>query len=369
MPRSLYTVLVFAKINVLRLFRDKTAIFFTIAFPLIFLLIFGGIFGGNGKSVSFNVALINQSHSQFASKFATELKNSQTFKIKSTSSSDAQTQLQHSQIDAELILPPDFGFVKPGQNYPSGQIVVRYDQNNAQAAHTAVSLLDGTFAGINAKLTGAPRLPFTVKSEKSNQSSLTQFDYTFSGLLGFSIIGLGIFGPTSVFPELKKQGVLRRLHASPLKVWQYFVSNVLSQSVIGLISVAIMLIVAIAVFHLKMTGNYFDLAVIVVLGIWEIFGIGLAIGGWAKNQNQAAPLANLVVFPLMFLTGVFFPIYLMPQWLQNIASYLPLTPVINSMRMIITEHATLFTLGPELALIVGWGVIIYLIAFRVFRWE
>ncbi|MGH7195165.1 MAG: ABC transporter permease [Candidatus Saccharimonadales bacterium] len=367
--RSIYTVLVFAKINVLRLFRDKTAIFFTIAFPLIFLFIFGGIFGGNGESVSFNVALINQSHSQFARKFASQIKNSQSYKVQSTSLSDAKTKLKHSQIDAELILPPNFGMVKNGHNYPSGQVIVRYDQNNAQAAQSLASLLKGTFAGTNAKLTKTSGTPFSVKSEKLNQHGLTQFDYTFSGLLGFAIIGLGIFGPTNVFPELKKQGVLRRLHASPLRVWQYFVSNVLSQSVVGLISVAVMFIVAVTVFHLKMTGNYLDLAIIVILGIWEIFGIGLAIGGWAKNQNQAAPLANLVVFPLMFLTGVFFPIYLMPQWLQSIANYLPLTPVINSMRMIITQHATLVTLGPQIALIAGWAIAIYLIAFRVFRWE
>ncbi|MGH7238344.1 MAG: hypothetical protein ACREGF_07455, partial [Candidatus Saccharimonadales bacterium] len=85
MPRSIYTVLVFAKINVLRLFRDKTAIFFTIAFPLIFLFIFGGIFGGNGKSVSFNVALINQSHIQFSINFADKLKISQCFYFKTQS--------------------------------------------------------------------------------------------------------------------------------------------------------------------------------------------------------------------------------------------------------------------------------------------
>jgi ABC-2 type transport system permease protein len=130
-----------------------------------------------------------------------------------------------------------------------------------------------------------------------------------------------------------------------------------------------MFLAAVKFFGFHMNGNYLTLAAIVIIGIVTIFGIGLAIGGWAKNQNQAAPLANIVVFPLMFLTGVFFPTYLMPVWLQNISTYLPLTPIINGIRMVITEHASLITIDHQLGLIAIWAVIIYAIAFRIFRWE
>jgi len=80
-------------------------------------------------------------------------------------------------------------------------------------------------------------------------------------------------------------------------------------------------------------------------------------------------LSNLVAFPMMFLSGVFFPTFLMPQWLQGIAHYLPLTPVVDGIRLIITENAGLFSLGPQLAILAGWSVLIYAIAFKVFRWE
>jgi ABC-2 type transport system permease protein len=100
-----------------------------------------------------------------------------------------------------------------------------------------------------------------------------------------------------------------------------------------------------------------------------LFGIGLAIGGWAKNENQAAPISQLVTLPMMFLSGVFFPTFLMPEFLQGITQFIPLTPVIDSIRLILTENASLFDLGPQLAIIVGWTVAIYLIAFRLFRWE
>src|SRR6185312_6998154 len=107
---------------------------------------------------------------------------------------------------------------------------------------------------------------------------------------------------------------LRRLHTTPLKVWQYFLSTMVSQALIGLISLAVMFLVAIGVFHLKVVGNYLEIAAFLVFSIVMILGIGLAIGGWAKNERQAAPLSNIVVFPMMFLSGTFFPRFVMPEW-------------------------------------------------------
>lgn len=369
--RKLYTVKTFVKISTRRFFRDRTAIFFTVAFPLIFLFVFGGIFGKNSGGASFNLALIDNAHSQFAQQYVKEVKSqSKIFKIDSevTTLKQANEKMARGELDATIELPSDFGTLKSGQQFPSGQAVIHYTQNNQSAASTLQSVMQAQFGAMNAKLVKT-ETPFTVKSEQSNQRSLSSFDYTFSGLLGFSIIGLGIFGPVNVFPELKKQGILRRLHTTPLRVWQYFLANMASQAIIGLITMAVMFSVAIAVFHLKVVGNYLELAVWLVLSIVMVLGIGLAIGGWAKNERQSAPLANIVVFPMMFLSGTFFPRYIMPEWLQHVTSYIPLTPVIDGIRLIATEGKHITDLGPQLGLIGLWLVVVYAIAFRVFRWE
>ncbi|HSX18464.1 MAG TPA: ABC transporter permease [Candidatus Saccharimonadales bacterium] len=367
MPKWLYTVAVFAKISIRRYFRDKVAIFFTVLFPLIFLVVFGSFSKDN--NVSFHIALINQSHSQFAQKFASDTKNSKTFKVNdSTTLDQAKQKMSRSEIDAAIVLPSGFGEVK-NNSYPSGQAVIYYDENSAQAAQTLKTVLQGQFEGINSSLVKI-QTPFSVASKSTNAQGLSKLDYTVSGLIGFAIIGLGVFGPVNYFPLMKRQGVLRRLHITPLRVWQFFVSSVLSNAVIGLFSIAIMIAVASSpLFHFKIIGNYFELAVFIVLGILTIFGIGLAIGGWAKNENQAAPLANIVVFPMLFLSGTFFPRYAMPEWLQHVTAFLPLTPIIDGIRMIATEGKHLTDIGPQLGLIAIWAVIIYAIAFRVFRWE
>lgn len=72
---------------------------------------------------------------------------------------------------------------------------------------------------------------------------------------------------------------------------------------------------------------------------------------------------------MMFLSGTFFPRFLMPEWLQNVSGFLPLTPVIDGIRLIATEGKHLTQIGSQLGLIAIWLVVIYVIAFRVFRWE
>lgn len=363
------TVIVFTKLSTRRFFRDRLAQFFAVLFPLIFLFVFGS-FSKNGGNVSFHVAVINQSNTSFSKSFDQQINNSKTFKVDKTSTTlaKAKDKLSKSQVDGIIVLPPDFGKVSPLSQTPTGQAEVLYTQTTSGTGQTLTSVLQGVFKSINAKFVTVPQ-PFSVAGVQLNEKSLTSFDYTFSGLLGFSIIGIGIFGPVNVFPELKKQGILRRLHTTPLRVWQYFTATMFSQAITGVIAIAIQFLVAIKVFHLKVNGNYPEIVLFVILSIFMILGLGLAIGGWARNERQAAPLSNIVVFPMLFLSGTFFPRYLMPDWLQTLTNYLPLTPVIDGLRLLTTEGKNLTQLGPQLGLIAVWFVVIYAIAFRVFKWE
>ncbi len=367
--KSWYTVWTFARISTRRFFRDRTAIFFAIGFPLIFLFVFGGL-NSNNSNISFNVAVINSSSSDFATEFEKNLDESDTLKVNQeiTTLDEAKEKMSRSELDAAIVLPETFGEVAEGATYPSGEARVVYTQNNQQSGIALASILESQFQQVNQELAPSDT-PFTVEGEELNENSLSAFDYTFAGLLGFAIIGMGIFGPINVFPELKKMGILRRLSTTPLRVWQYFVSTMIGQAAIGLLAIAIMFGVAIWVFNLQAVGNWFELAIFITASIIMILGIGLALGGWAKNERQVAPLANIVVFPMMFLSGTFFPRFLMPEWLQNVSAFLPLTPVIDGIRLITTEGAHFVDILPQIGLVVAWMVVIYVIAFKVFRWE
>ncbi len=370
MKRAFFTVWIFAKLNTRRYFRDGIAIFFTVLFPLIFLFIFGGIFGGGGE-VSFRVALINQADTPIATTFVeTSKEQTKLFKIDANADTldKAKEKMNRGELDAAIVLPADFGALKDGATTPSGTAQIYYTQNNQQAAQTLVPVLQASFTPINAQFVQT-ELPFTANAQQTNDRALTGFDYTFSGLLGFSLLGLGIFGPINIFPELKKQGILRRYNTTPIRVWQYFVANMLSQVVIGLFTMVIMFAVAILVFKLNLIGNIFELAIFIALGIITLLGIGLSVGGWARNERQAAPIGNLVTFPMMFLSGTFFPRFLMPDWLQQVSAFIPLTPIIDGIRLIATEGKHFIDILPQLGIIGIWIIVIYFIAFKVFRWE
>jgi ABC-2 type transport system permease protein len=368
-PKLLLPVAVFARIDIKRLFRDKVAIFFVFVFPLIFLLIFGSIF--NGENVSFRVALMNESSTPFAKQFAKQFTQNDVFKVDAevTSMALAKEKMNRGQLDATIILPKDFGAVSPGVPYPSGTAKIVYDKSSETAGTTLAAVIKDTLDTINNKLVPTNVAPFKVVAVSTATKGLTQFDYTFSGILGFTLLSLGVFGPANVFPRLKQRGVLRRYRTTTLKVWQYFTGNVISNMFVGLLAVALMFSVALTVFDLNMRGNYAVLAVVTLMGTILLFGIGLAIGGWAKNENQAAPLTQLVTLPMMFLSGVFFPVFLMPEFLQSITKFIPLTPIIDSIRLVITENASLVDLAPQLGIMTAWLIAIYALAFSLFRWE
>lgn len=367
LKKQLFTVRVFTRLNTRRFFRDRLALFFGILFPLIFLSVFGFIYRGSG-SPTFSVALLNESKTPFAKQFATQLEKSKTFKVSKDvkTMSDAKERMTRSQLDGTLVLPPGFGEIKDGA--PAGNVQVFYTASNEQTGQTLSSVIQGVLSPLNKRFV-TTRVPLNVQPERLSNKSLKPFDYAFAGVLGFSIIGMGIFGPINVFPELKKQGILRRLHTTPIRVWQYFLSTMLSQAFIGLISIAIMFAVAVKGFDLHVAGNYLEIAIFTVFSIFVILGIGLAIGGWAKNERQAAPLSNIVVFPMLFLSGTFFPRFGMPEWLQNVTTFLPLTPVIDGIRLLTAEGKHLTDIGSQLGLMAIWMVVVYIIAFRVFRWE
>ncbi|MGE5310006.1 MAG: ABC transporter permease [Sphaerimonospora mesophila] len=359
--------LVFALTQLKRFMRDPVALFFSLAFPLLFLFVFGSIFR-NDNGVSFDVAIFNHSETQFAKQFTENISKDKAFKKVNVASFDeAKEKMGRGEIDSIIELPKTFGQIND-HHQPSGNLVVYYNQASPETGQTVAQVMQSVMSGINQEITGQEPL-FKVEQKATTTTSLTQFDYMISGLLGFSILSMGIFGLANQLPAEKKNGSLRRVRATPFTRTQLIFGTLIYYGIVGLLSLTLMLVVALTVFNFDMRGDWLQLMIFLIIAIMMMLGFGLLIGGWARNENQSAVLSNAVSFPLMFLSGVFFPRFLMPEWLQGITGYLPLTPVVDGIRYITTEGATLLDLGPQLAIIGIWFVAIYALAIRFFRWE
>lgn len=350
-----------------RFMQDKVALFFTFVFPLIFLFVFGGLFNSN-DGPSFNIALINRSESGFAKQFVAEGKKGKVLKFEETSNFErAKEQLGRGEIDAIMELPSDFGELDI-QGRPSGKLITYYDESDQQLAQAMTAVMQSVVDGINSQFIKVDE-PFKLENRTLDTANLDQFDYLFAGLLGFAILSLGIFGMASGFASDKKIGAYRRMRVAPIRAWHVIVATGVTYTLVGVATVLVMFAVASAVFDFQLRGNFLNFILVSALGVVCMYGFGITVAGWARNENQAAPIANLVAFPMMFLSGSFFPRFLMPEWLQNVTTYLPLTPVIDGLRRVTTENASLVDVGSQLLIIAVWTVVIYLAAFRLFRWE
>jgi ABC-2 type transport system permease protein len=352
-----------------RFYRDKTALFFTFLFPLIFLLVFGSLNRGT-NSVRFDIVLIDSATtSTLGEGFRGALEETGIFTIEPAYSTldEAKQALGRGEVDGIVELPEKFGELNQS-GMPSGNALVYIEESSPQAGQTIAAIVQGVIDEFNSAATGFSP-PLSVELVSTATANLSAFDYVFAGLLGFTVLSLGVFGLANTMPAEKKTGVFRRLRAAPIGSSQVILANGVAYMLNGIISLVLMFVVALAVFDFNMRGSYVSFALLALLSIILMFGIGLAIGGWAKNENQSSPVAQLVALPMMFLSGVFFPRFLMPEWMQSITGFIPLTPIVDGFRLIITEGQTLFDLGPQLAVIFAWIVAVYVIAIRVFRWE
>ena len=366
-----YWIGVYGQVRALqkRFMRDGTSLFFTFLFPLIFLLVFGAIF--NNQTTSFDVAIINHSQSEFAKRFVEQAKanNDTTLKVKDVKDmQEAREKLKHSELSGIIELPADFGTVTPAQGRPSGTLRVLYAKGSEQSGNTLTAIMGQVINGIN-KGMGQPEPPLKVAGQAVGDEQLKTFDYTFTGLLAFSLLSMGIFGLANQMPTEKQKGSYRRLRASPFTAGQLILAMGIHYTIVSLLSAAMMLVVGMSVFHFTMRGDWLLAVPFITLAALLMVGFGLLIGGWAKNENQSAPLGNLVAFPMMFLSGTFFPSFMFPEWLRTLSQFIPMTPVTDGLRLIMTEHASLGEVLPYAGAIGLWMLVVYIAAIKLFRWE
>src|SRR3990167_5890502 len=187
--------------------------------------------------------------------------------------------------------------------------------------------------------------------------------------MAMSVMQTALFSVAFGFVQLKKRGVLRRLKATPTRPGYFIAGEVGSRLMITVLQMAILFGIGVGFFHLHVVGSLFDALVLILFGSLVFLAIGFAVAGWAKDENQAAPLANLIALPMLFLSGVFFPRGAMPEILQKITDYLPLTYLADGTREIINNGASLWMVRGDILGLLVWGIIVYLIAIRLFRWE
>ena len=206
-------------------------------------------------------------------------------------------------------------------------------------------------------------IPQTVQTENLNFIS-----YFVPSILALSVMQLGIFAAVPLVADREK-GILKRLSATPLRRWQLVGSNTLMRLLIALVQTVIIVGVGTAFFGVQVSGSLLLAAVFVALGAVSFLALGYVLASFTRTEEAANGITQVVQFPMMFLSGVFFPIEAMPQFLQSIARLIPLTYLADALRQVMVGGTAFAPLWVCAAVLLGWLVVCFAIASRKFRWQ
>ena len=242
--------------------------------------------------------------------------------------------------------------------------------NGARAAQAGVAqaFLEQFSAQQSFRTAGvAPTFQVQVQSLPGKNQTYT--DFLVPGVIGLTVMQGGIFSIAFVVVRQKQNGVFRRLLATPMSKFSYLSAEVFTRLILSVVQIGLLLGVAVVALGFHLTGSGILMVAVASLASTVFISLGFVIAGVSKNEDSVPAIGNLVVLPMMFLSGVFFQVDSIPGWLRTISSRLPLSYLIDALRGIALDGKSLFDIGGDIMGLAIWLAVATIAAMKFFRWE
>lgn len=343
--------------------RNRTGMFFALIFPIILIILFGAIFS-SGNSGPINIYYQNHDNGQMSPYFLSALNQTKVVQMIQVDPSANFTQymLAHSYSEG-MVIPSNFS-----TNYIAGQSVNVTMYTNPADSSTGIvlSVVGSVINTLN--LNHAHAAPIIqMSSESIKPQSHSYIDFLVPGLISFSILTSPMFSMVNISAEYKKNKIFKQLSLTPLTKGEWLTSKIIWYVFLSAISFILMTLFGIELFGAHIT---FSLWIIPFLIVGPIFfvALGMLVGTVTKSQESAGVIGNIITFPMMFLSGTFFPVSSMPTYLQNIAHALPLFYVVDGLSDVMIYQNFGKALIDILILTVI-SAIVFVAAVRTFKWR
>jgi ABC-2 type transport system permease protein len=347
--------------------RNPVGLFFSLVFPIILIGLFGLIFSVTGTTAT-TVYTENLDHNSGASvAFLSALNQSAAVKIAVVSpvtNESFGTWLAQQGDTVGLIVPA--GFQSSYANHTSVNVTIYTDPGDQASSGELLGAVSGVASEFNLKSAGGTAIIGFTDQQLGSQV-YKYIDYLVPGLIGFSILTSPMFAMVEISSTYRKDHLFRQLSLTPLTKGEWLLAKILWYVVLTFISAAIMITVGVVAFGAHV-GFSLGLVPFLILGPFFFVSLGMLAGSVAKTPESAAVLGNIVTFPMMFLSGTFFPVSGFPPGLQQVAHVLPLYYVIDGMNQVMLFHnysRALFDVG---VVLVG-GIIVFVAAIVAFKWR
>lgn len=314
--------------------RDRAALAWNFIFPIMIIGGFAVAFSGEGPDL-YKVGITATENSQKL--HFEEIKYIQFIPI--TTLSAAITKVERHQLD--MLLSPSTQQFWINETSPAGYLLEH--------------LLKGSDEGF--------------KREAVTGESIRYVDWLISGILAMNLMFSALFGVGFVIVRYRKNGMLKRIKATPVTAFEFIAAQVVSRMWLLLsVSILVFILTDLAL-DFRMYGSYLDLLIVFTLGAVCLISLGLLIAARLASEELAGGLLNAISWPMMFLSGVWFSLEGVNPWLVKLAQILPLTHVIDGARAIMIDGAGLMEILPNLIALIVMTVVFLIIAAYTFRWE
>ena len=344
--------------------HQKKLLAFLILYPLIFMILFGSVFGGENV-ITFKMAIVKSSNDNMTQSFISifeeyegidaEVKEKRNESIEEM----AKKLIEDDEYIVVIFLPENFSQVI----FTQTKLIIFYDESadiNIQniALGTVSGIIDAFSQEISkrkiefAKKYGnisdeeatymegiAQPINVSINGYSSVKKELKYIDFLVPGLISMTIMWTGVSGVASSLVEDRVKGIRQRILATPISRFSIVAGETMGNIMLIGLQIIILLIVAVYLFNITISGKLWLFSIIIIIGMISMIGIGLVISSLSKTAEEASQLGMLINFPMMFLSGIFFPIT--KGWMYYVSRIFPLTYINEAMREVIIKGAVL----------------------------
>jgi ABC-2 type transport system permease protein len=342
-----------------------------ILLPIILMLLFGYMFPSSGGVTHISISVVEQDQSTTGVLLADKF----TYAAQSSGLFNVVTYTDLSQAENQLTLGNTFGIVIFGQGIghqlqSTGQanVQVILDQLNPTLDQAVRGEITQIFSSLSSELApNASPSTLNIQFQGLISSTFSSFEFLAPGLIAMSVIIGGLSGLAATFSREKELGTLDGLLMSPISRISIIFGKGLAQVVRGLLSGVLVFILSVILFGVKVYGSVLLMGLVLALGVLAFTGLGILATSFVGDQESAQLIIMMIQFPMIFLSGVLYPITQLPWWLRIISSFLPLTYVVSAFRSVMLLNVPFSAISQQVYILSIFTLVVFVIAIPLFQ--
>jgi ABC-2 type transport system permease protein len=354
-----------------------------LAFPIIMILLFG--YGMGGEMTDLPIVVVSQSHGDLTDLTLDTIKSTETYHVVEVmdSLSDAKSRVDSGEVKAAIILPSDYDDDSSQQK----GVTLYLDSSDQMASQILESSTQGIFYRLSNMVAASqtsvstqdanitPSLGHSLNNFKDDISlhinriygNIKYIDFLVPAILGMTIMMSCMMGMGSTIAGERETGELARLFMTPTSVSTVIGGKIAAKLWIELVRALILIFMAVLLFNVSIKGGFLQTFIVLVIGALCFVGFGIMLSARTSTQEDYAQISLPFSMPMMFVSGVFYPIETMPWILQKLAYIFPLTYLNDAMRGIMLKGQTLGDVWLDLVVLLGFTVLFFIIGVKRFN--